>query len=256
MNNKTDKSKSRQDSVFGTVNVGEDRILSVHYDWQTDRIEIESALKGSTRTERSYARESGKPKVISSIPSDGRSAFTAKKALFAYDWVVAVDTNTRTISGKRCGVCVSYFTPTPPSSCAKPGVPFICLAAYLIVGIRDGLNPEQIGWHFTITKNLTNPIPTNQRVAFVVDSEFGSHRDINDRKKGYYLDNLLPPQFTVVYSSSDTDNETLGGHMIRMCDTMSSRIFAQLELTGIPDVNGLRENDNYETVIPIGIRRE
>ena len=31
MSNKTDKSKSRQDSVFGIVNVGEARTLSVHY---------------------------------------------------------------------------------------------------------------------------------------------------------------------------------------------------------------------------------
>ena len=66
--------------MYGVVNVGEDRTLSVHYDWQTDEIEIETAEKGSTRTERSYARDSGKPKVVSSIPSDGRSAFTAKKA--------------------------------------------------------------------------------------------------------------------------------------------------------------------------------
>jgi hypothetical protein len=42
----TGKSKSRQDSVYGVVNVGEDRTLSVHYDWQTNEIEIENGGEG------------------------------------------------------------------------------------------------------------------------------------------------------------------------------------------------------------------
>jgi hypothetical protein len=227
------KTKARQDAVYGTVNVGENRALTVHYDPQTDQLEIEGAEPGSTRTERSYARDSGKPKVVASVPSEGKSAFTAKDALFAYDWVVAVDTNTKTLFGKRCGVCVSYFTRTPPASCERSaGVPFICLAAYLMVGMRDGINPEQIGWHLTMTRNLGAPIPSSHRVAFVVDSELGSHSAINSRKSGYYRHHLLPPQLTISYSSSDVDNETLGGLMIRMCDQMASTCFTEIEKVG------------------------
>lgn len=236
---------------------GEDRTLSVHYDPQTDQLEIEGAETGSTRTERSYIRETGKPKVVASIPSDGKSAFAAKDALLSYDWVVAADTNSKSLFGKRCGVCVSYFTPTSPAQCDKKvGVPFRVLAAYLIVDIREGVNPERIGWHLTLSRHLGALIPQSQRIALVVDSELGLHRDINARTIGYYRDVILPPQVSISYSSSDTDNETLGGQMIRLCDKMSAICFAEIEKRGsLPDKH-LPGNSDYDAVYTIPVRPE
>jgi hypothetical protein len=43
------KTNTRQDSVYGIVNIGEDRTLTVHYDPQTDKLEIEGAEPSSTR---------------------------------------------------------------------------------------------------------------------------------------------------------------------------------------------------------------
>lgn len=251
MTQKGDKTKLRQDQVYGTVNVGEDRTMMVNYYPQTDEIEIVDAERGSTRIERNYERNSGKPKVVSSIPSDGRTFFTAERALFSYDCVIAVDTNTRVIFGKRCGVCVSYFTPQTPAKCDSNRVPFICLAAYLIVGIREDVNPEQIGWHLMLTKHLNSSRTPDQRIAMVVDSELGSHREINDRKKGYYMNNMLPAQLTMVYASSDADNETLGGKMIRMCDGVATKVFDQLETKSIPAPRKKTEDENYEAIYPI-----
>lgn len=57
--------KKRSDSVYGTVDVT-DGYLTVHFDRRRDAIEIEGAEPGSTRTETSYPRSGGKPKVISS----------------------------------------------------------------------------------------------------------------------------------------------------------------------------------------------
>jgi hypothetical protein len=256
MKRKKSKRKVRQDQVFGVVNVGEDRTLTVHYDPHTDEIEIVGAEKGSTRTERNYERNSGKAKVVSSIPSNGKTSFTANRALLAYDWVIAVDTNTRMLFGKRCGVCVSYFTPKPPAKCDSDGVPFICLAAYLIVGIREEVNPEQIGWHLTLTKHVKSSQTPGQRIAIVVDSELGSHREINDRKKGYYSNNMLPAQITMVYASSDADNETLGGKMIQMCDCMATKVFDELETKSIPAPEKKTEDENYEAIYSVGYKRE
>ncbi|WP_158822446.1 hypothetical protein [Granulicella sp. S156] len=253
----SDKTKTRQDRVYGRVNIGEDRTLTVHYDPETDQVEIEGAEPGSTRTERSYARESGKPKIVASVPSAGKSAFAAKDALFAYEWVVAVDTNTKPLFGKKCGLCVSYFTPKPPASCDRAvGVPFAHLASYLMFGIREGVNPEQIGWHLTMTRNLGAPIPSSHQIAFVVDSELGSHPDINARKIGYYRDHLLPPQLTIGYSSSDTDNETLGGQMIRMCDQVASKLLLEVERLGVLPSNHLPGNDDFEALYAVSGRRQ
>jgi hypothetical protein len=255
MTRRGDKTKLRQDQVYGTVNVGEDQTLTVSYYPQTDEIEIVDAQKGSTRIERNYERNSGKPKVVSSIPSDGKTSFTAKRALFAYDWVIAVDTNTRMLLGKRCGVCVSYFTPKPPAKCDSE-VPFICLAAYLIVGIREGINPEQIGWHLIITRHVNSSRTPDQRLAMVVDSELGSHREINDRKKGYYMNNVLPAQISMVYASSDADNETLGGMMIGMCDRMATKVFDQLGTKNIPAPTKKTGDENYEALYLLPVTRQ
>lgn len=255
MTQRSDKTKVRQDQVYGVVNVGEDRTLTVNYYPQTDEIEIVDAEKGSTRIERNYERNSGKLKVVSSIPSDGKTSFTAKRAFFAYDWVIAVDTNTRMLFGKRCGVCVSYFTPKPLAKCDSE-VPFICLAAYLIVGIRAEVNPEQIGWHLMITKHLNSSRTPEQRIAMVVDSELGSHREINDRKKGYYMNNMLPAQISMVYASSDADNETLGGMMIGMCDRMATKVFDQLETKSIPAPIKKTEDENYEAIYSLPVTKK
>lgn len=247
--------KLRQDQVYGTVNVGEDRTLTVNYYPQTDEIEIVGAEKGSTRIERNYERNNGKSKVVSSIPSDGKTSFTANRALFAYDSVLAVDTNSRMLFGKRCGVCVSYFTPQPPAKCDSNGVPFICLAVYLIIGIREEVNPEQIGWHLILSKHL-NSLRTDQRIAMVVDSQLGSHREINDRKKGYYMNNVLPDQLTLVYASCDVDNETLGGKMIKMCDGLATKVFNKLEAKNIPPPREKTEDENYEAVYRLRSNRQ
>lgn len=250
------KTKVRQDYVYATVNVGEDRVLTMHFDRITDQIEIEGADAGSTRTERSYARENGKPKIVTSIPSNGKSAFAAKDALFAYDSILAVDTNTRTLFGKKCGVCVSYFVPGSPASlAATKQVPYVVLAAYLIVGIGEGVNPERIGWHLTVSRHISPATPANHRIALVVDSELGLHREINSRTIGYYRDHLLPPPITIGYSSSDTDNETLGGGMIRLCDQMATKY-----LDAIPEISQFPSsfvagNDDFEKAYSLGVRR-
>jgi hypothetical protein len=60
---KKQKTSGRSDSVYGTVNAL-DGILTVHYDPQRDEIEIEGAEPCTTRTETSYPRSSGKPKLL------------------------------------------------------------------------------------------------------------------------------------------------------------------------------------------------
>lgn len=137
----------RRDSVYGTVNVT-DGCLTVHYDPLRDAIGIEGAEPGSTRTESYHPRESGKPKVVSSVPTFGSSPFTTMKALLVYDRVIAIDTNTRLVDGVRWGVCFSYCVPEPLSR-YRGEYPWFPLGAFLIRDVVQGVNPEQIGWHLT-----------------------------------------------------------------------------------------------------------
>jgi hypothetical protein len=60
----------------------------------------------------------------------------------------------------------------------------------------------------------------------------------------------------MVYASSDNDNETLGGKMIRMCDGMASKIFDQLESTNIPAPVKETDDENYEAVYSLPVTRQ
>jgi hypothetical protein len=246
LSKRKNRTQDRADWVYGVVDVGTDGSLTVHYDRETDEIEIVGAGSGSTRTERSYERASGKPKVVSSIPSNGKTAFSANRALFAYDWVIAIDTNSRTVGGNRCAVCVSYYVPKRPATYEAPGVPFVPLAAFLIVGISAGVNPERIGWHLTMKHHLDVTRVVNQRVAIVVDSELGLHRAINAREIGYYKNNLLPDAVSMVYASTDTDKDTLQGVMIRMCDSTASALLEHFEKIGFPKLPNNSDDEDYQ----------
>jgi hypothetical protein len=255
MGKQSGKTRDRIDAVYGMVNAV-DGAITLLYDFERDAIELVGADPGSTKTERRYERESGKSKVVSSIPSNGSSSFTAQRALFAYERVVAIDTNHRTVDGKRCAVCFSYYVPEPPSS-YKGGVPYLPLGAFLITGIAQGVNPERIGWHLTLHHHLANCRPGHGRLAVVVDSELGLHKVINTRKAGYYGTHLLPENSSLVYASSDTDKDTLQGGMIRLCDAGAKAIFDEYTKRGeLPALSKNSTDSNFEAFAKIKFRRE
>jgi hypothetical protein len=95
----------------------------------------------------------------------------------------------------------------------------------------------------------------NHRIALVVDSELGSHSDINSRKIGYYVHHKLPPQLTIGYSSADVDNETLGGKMIRMCDQMATRCLTEIERVGRLPSSHMPGTEDYEALYALPVQR-
>jgi hypothetical protein len=183
--------KLRSDTVYGIVNVT-DGHLDVHYDPRRDAIEIQGAKPGSARTETSYPRSSGKPKVVSSVPTFGSSPFSTAKALLDYDRVIAIDTNSRIVNGMSWAVCCSYYVPEVLSS-YKGEIPWCPLGAYLIRDIADRINPERIGWHLTLQNYLPRFRHDDESLAIVVDSELGLHQSINAGATGYYSSHFLPP---------------------------------------------------------------
>ena len=255
MSKRNKPDRKRIDSVYGIVNVGNDGELSVQYDFETDRLEIVGAIAGSAKTERRYERPSGKAKVVTSVPSNGRSAFDAKRALLTYDWAFAVDTNSSEILGNRCAVCFSHYVQLPPRG-FDGDLLWRPLGAFLITGVAEGVNPERIGWFLTLS-SITPHLAHLGQVAMVVDSELGLHREINARRIGYYESQLLPENVTLVYASADTDKNTLQGVLIRACDRNSRTLLDEIKkretlervspwtldrnCTGVAKINFLRE---------------
>jgi hypothetical protein len=247
---------NRVDSVYATVNIQSDCLLTLNYDFQTDQLEIVGADPGSSRTERRYERSSGKPKVVSSIPSGGPSAFDAKQALYAFDWALAVDTNSLTTGDTRYGVCFSNYAQMPPRGFVG-NIVYRPLGAFLIAGIAEAVNPERIGWFLTIKHHLAAHQAHMGRIAVVVDSELGLHRAINSREVGYYEGHLMPDNITMVYASSDKDKETMQGVMLRACDRNSRRILGEFRSPGaLPVLSPNSGDKNFAAFAKINFLRE
>ena len=253
--NRNAKTNQRIDSVYGIVNVGIDGILTANRDILRDTIEIVGAEEGSTKTERRYERDSGKPKVVSSVPSDGVSSFDVRRALLAYEWVVAVDTNNFMMGNVPCAVCFSHYAELPPIG-FEGEVAYRGLSAYLIFGVGESAKSEEIGWHLTLTHDLAPHLTNMGRIAMVVDSELGRHKAINLRQIGYCRGHTLPASLTMVYASADTDKETLQGLMIRACDKNARCIIKELvERATIPALTRNVEDQNFTAFTKIRFLR-
>lgn len=90
--------------------------------------------------------------------------------------------------------------------------------------------PENHNW-----RNLINFIRNqrsylvNESYGIIVDSDLGNLNDYNQRKVPILDDFLLPPNFQLIYASSDLPNDELTNQMIAMCDKVSKRILTDLK---------------------------
>jgi hypothetical protein len=246
MAKKIGKSKKRDDYVYGIVNVT-DGFVDIRYDEQSGKIELVGAEPGSTKVERSYKREGGKgDKVVASVPHDPGAPFDPDDALKSFENVVIMDTNKRTIAGKDCAVCFSYNIPVKLTE-HEGGIPYGPLAAYFIVGIKKGVNPERIGWHLTLSNSISseyNP-RVHGRLAVVTDSELGLHPDINRQRVPYYADHTLPEWAKLVYAS-DKETDTLGGEIIKACHKGATLVIEEMRKRANPFDNLADGDDNFE----------
>src|ERR1051326_6260347 len=169
--------KHRDECVHAIVDcrTGE---ITISYDPVSKEVRIEGAEHCAT--ERSYARGTGKPKVLSRIPSHTGGMFfdTIDAIQNNYDFLVAVDTNTRVFGGHKSSVtgvtvaqkawavgsrtaasrCWQYFTPL----C----IDFTDLAA----------PPEKVGWIVALQSLEQHGIINREmRLGIVVDSYLSEH---------------------------------------------------------------------------------
>lgn len=167
-----------------------------------------------------------------------------------------MDTNKRTILGKQCAVCFSYNIPVRLNHHAGD-IPYSPLAAYFIVGIKEGVNPERIGWHLTL-KNIILPVynpAVHRNLALLTDSELGLHPASNRREIGYYGDNLLPEWATIAYAS-DKETGTLGGVLLRACHNAATAVIEEMRKRPTPFEKIGNGDKNFEGYCQVEFQRE
>ncbi|MDN3681802.1 hypothetical protein QWZ04_15970 [Vibrio tapetis subsp. quintayensis] len=226
--------------------------ITFTYDRTRDGFILPDANSESIKVERSYDRDSGKPKVLSNVPGvTNFASFDVDRMLMEeYDYLISIDTNSRELKGKKISICTCYYVPGKLRQ-HKNGVPFYQLTSYIIVNPNMDVNPEQIGWALVINNNLKLPLDDKDEImAIVVDSEKDSLPKYNTRSKPYLGQSYLPEQLKFCYAS-DKDKDTLPGQMLKMCHNVSNQIFRQMQLekTDLPPLtNGGGLCDGYIVV--------
>ena len=143
------------------------------------------------------------------------------------DSFIAIDTNCIEIDGTR--VSVAYFIACRLVA-EKDGFRLVSLDdqghAYEFHDVPG--NPEMLAIlkvaHDTMRRRGA---PERPKIAFITDSELGSHQAISCRELPIYGEHYLPQGFALYYASADTGQE-LTNKLIRFCDTESTKYLARL----------------------------
>jgi hypothetical protein len=171
-------------------------------------------------------------KVVCQIPVfDGMSTEHPDVHLTRYNWIFAIDTNTRIILNKSISVsCVlggrAVCLPEQdgPASYEYSFVPVLYYEFWDQVG-----KPETLAWEFLIKDLVNDPTACKEdMVAIIVDSELGKLQSINDRSVSPPSTPELPNNYYLIYASADAQDFVIN-KLFRHCDRMARNFFSTLE---------------------------
>jgi hypothetical protein len=236
--------KKRTEHIYGTTPAGISE-LGISIDVHTGEIQFSQPMV-NTYSQVSYERAKG-PKVVSRIPQSSAGLnFDSSAALFGnFDFLCAVDTNTRHLHGDRVSVVgvVTFRQGVPPPGAVEywhQDVPFCWEFVNLTVD-----KPENFGW-LAAWEELSHMglITPETRVGMVVDSDLGNLPDFNLRTKPFFEKRLLPANLQLVYASADTGGESLINRVLRTADSVSSQVLDAIA-TGKVEPNSKRQRGPY-----------
>ncbi|MHC4053295.1 hypothetical protein [Bradyrhizobium sp. 25ACV] len=227
--------KKRSEAIYGTT-AGEVDSITITYDHSTGGFSFGDAMTG-VYSEITYERPKG-PKVLSRIPQGHRDIrFESSDALLKnYQFVCAVDTNTRMINGRRVsvtGVIVLRAFGLPAVRELKRG--WKLEAPFCLEFLDISEKPESWGWmaahQILREKGLVGP---TTRVGMIVDSDLGNLNSYNARKSPVIRDDLLPDTVQLIYASSDAGKENIVNRALLTADSASSQCLAAIETGAVP----------------------
>jgi hypothetical protein len=210
-----------------------------------------------------YSRSKG-PKIQSrSKVTCDRVSVGGLKEFTQYESVFVIDTNTRTVNGEKisvaCFVCCRFVSEAAQVRIDCEGK----LNIYEFHNVPEKENPEMLAV-LKVARDVARSSGSRSelRIAFVSDSELGSHDGISSRQQLIYGDSYLPPGFVLHYASTDTGQEAIN-RLIKFCDKKSSNYLSYLEEGSVKksELNPLEEEpsvlyrymfrDDLEMVNPI-----
>ena len=216
--------KKRNEQIYATT-IGEVTELVVHVDSQTGEISFGQEMT-NVYSEVSYDRPKGE-KVVQRVPQyRDEISFDAGPALRKnYDFICAVDTNTKIIGGRRIsvvGVATMKWFSLPTAGGLKEGWKYDVPFCREYVGLKTE-KPENFGWMVALEVLMgRGAILASTRVGMVVDSDLGNLKAFNERTMPVDLGQLLPPNVQLIYASADTGRDSPLNYALVLADAASS----------------------------------
>jgi len=177
-----------------------------------------------SRSRESEARKG--PKMICDIPYTGVPSLSLNEALLTFDYVYAVDTNTKRVNDDWLSAgCICYL-----ASCQKDGTQYTHEFKWVqqVTSINSFYRHqmEQHVWNAAIAY-IQSIVPSNSTVALIVDCDLENIQKYNEHSLKIRDAAYLPENFTLIYASADT-RDTIANKMIAYCDTCASKVLEQL----------------------------
>jgi hypothetical protein len=188
------------------------------------RISSPKGVDGSYTLRTSYARQSGKEKVVFEHNAGKIGTYLTERAQLCanFEKLAAIDTNVARINDEN--VFISVFAITNGQlSRTEPDVEFTTHAFYFF-GVPEGVDKEMVGLDIAL-HNMVRPGMESEpyRLGFVTDSNLGIHEKINSRTLPFLGDKLLNPSVTLIYASSDTGIQ-LANDIMKKCDSTAKKV--------------------------------
>ena len=229
----------REEYVYGTT---ADVVSSLTFTYEpaTGRASIAEVDPSTITRKLSHKREGKGDKVIYSAPAEDFSLSLGyvDELKKRFDYVIAVDTNTRKKPDVAGGYAISascMYCIIEPLKSHTDEIPYQYLASYVILDTDMQAKHESLGWYLAIKHHIDTPFLRTQRIGVIVDSELGKHLEINSRTTPYHADFHLPANVSLIYASSDK-TDTFANGMIKLCDAGATRLLNEVERRGLREL--------------------
>lgn len=207
--------------VLSGMSAPNERGELIFYDEHGQRVEPKRIEVGTA-----YRRAKG-PKIITRAETNPADILLdVNHHLASYDWIFAVDTNTKAIGAES--VSVTAIVLLRDISFAGPRwsakvVPQSSLE------VRDArVPPERLGWRHLLWVIGQNKLAG--RVAVFVDSELGELAALNKREKELLPGFVVSENVTLIYASTDVGRaELVGNKAVAECDRRAGNTISRIE---------------------------
>lgn len=191
---------------------------------ENGRISSPQGVDGTYTLRTSYARQSGKEKVVFEHNAGINGTYLTERAQLCanFEKLAAIDTNVARINGED--VLISVFAISKSQlSRTEPDVEFETHAFYFF-GVPEGVDKEMVGLDIAI-HNMVLPELEKEpyRLGFVTDSNLGIHEKINSQALPFLGEKLLDPNVKLIYASSDTGIQ-LANDIMKKCDSTAKKV--------------------------------